>query len=195
MLIAATLYHLIHLAVNREDRLFLKAMVPQWKDVTDPLRVASYNLGLTPIEPRLRKFTYAEKLEYWAFLWGMALMTASGFLLWFNSFTLHHFPKWFLDVATAVHYYEALLATFSVLLWHFYMVIFDPLAYPTDKEWLNGQLPADDSGQSPPDHFRALELSQLVETPTASADQGTAPPVVEADKPSESGPTESGPTE
>jgi hypothetical protein len=41
---------------------------------------------------------------------GTVMMTASGCLLWFNNFTLRHFPKWVSDAATAVHYYEALLA-------------------------------------------------------------------------------------
>ena len=91
-----------------------------------------YNLNLRKEEPQFGKFNYAEKIEYWAFLWGTAVMAVSGFLLWFNNFALRHFPKWITDAATAVHWYEALLATFSVLLWHFYMVIFDPLVYPMD---------------------------------------------------------------
>jgi len=47
-------------------------------------------------------------MEYWAFMWGTLVMTASGALLWFNNFTLRNFPKWVSDAATAVHYYEAL---------------------------------------------------------------------------------------
>src|SRR5664279_4314483 len=86
-----------------------------------------------------QKFNYAEKVEYWAFMWGTVVMTVSGFLLWFNNFTLRHFPKWVSDAATAVHFYEALLATFSILIWHFYMVIFDPLVYPMDTAWIDGK--------------------------------------------------------
>jgi len=170
VLVAATVYHVIHLAVVRRDRLFLKAMVPELKDATDLVRVFSYNLGLTKIEPRFAKFNYAEKLEYWAFLWGTAVMTASGLLLWFNNFTLRYFPKWVSDAATAVHYYEALLATFSILLWHFYMVIFDPLVYPMDTAWLNGKVPADHYRHSRPEYYRALERAHLVELPTQSYD-------------------------
>jgi formate dehydrogenase gamma subunit len=115
VLVASTVYHLIHLAVNRRDRLFLKAMLPELKDATDLVQVFSYNLGLTKTEPRFAKFNYAEKMEYWAFMWGTVVMTVSGCLLWFNNFTLRHFPKWVSDAATAVHWYEALLATFSIL--------------------------------------------------------------------------------
>ena len=171
VLIAATVYHVIHLAANRRDRLFLKAMLPQLKDATDLARVFSYNLGLTKTEPRFAKFNYAEKVEYWAFLWGTVVMTVSGFLLWFNNFTLHHFPKWVSDAATAVHYYEALLATFSILLWHFYMVIFDPLVYPMDTAWLNGKVPADHYRHSRPEYYRALERAHLVELPAEPEDE------------------------
>lgn len=170
LLIASTVYHVIHLAVVRRDRLFLKAMLPQFKDVTDLLQVLAHNLGLTKTEPHFAKFNYAEKVEYWAFLWGTAVMTVSGLLLWFNNFTLRYFPKWVSDAATAVHYYEALLATFSILLWHFYMVIFDPLVYPMDTAWLNGKVPADHYRHSRPEYFRALELAHQIELPIDPAD-------------------------
>jgi cytochrome b subunit of formate dehydrogenase len=170
VLVASTLYHVIHLAVNRRDRLFLKAMLPELKDATDLVQVFSYNLGLTKTEPRFAKFNYAEKVEYWAFMWGTVVMTVSGCLLWFNDFTLRHFPKWVTDAATAVHYYEALLATFSILLWHFYMVIFDPLVYPMDTAWINGKVPADHYRHSRPAYFRALERAHLVKLPDEPAD-------------------------
>jgi cytochrome b subunit of formate dehydrogenase len=126
---------------------------------------------------------YAEKVEYWAFMWGTAVMTVSGCLLWFNNFTLRHFPKWVSDAATAVHYYEALLATFSILLWHFYMVIFDPLVYPMDTAWLNGKVPADHYRHSRPAYYRALERAHLIELPADSASaephEAAAEPAVE----------------
>jgi formate dehydrogenase gamma subunit len=163
VLVAATFYHLIHLAVNKRDRLFLKAMMPQFKDATDLLQVFTYNLGITKIEPRFAKFNYAEKLEYLAFMWGTLVMTVSGLLLWFNNFTLRHFPKWVSDAATAIHYYEALLATFAILIWHSYMVIFDPLVYPMETAWINGKVPADHYRHSRPEYYRALQRANLIE--------------------------------
>lgn len=162
VLIAATLYHFVHLAVNKRDRLFLRAMLPKWKDATDLVGVLLYSLGARKEEPQFAKFNYAEKLEYWAFLWGTAVMGVSGFFLWFNNFTLRHFPKWITDAATAVHWYEALLATFSILLWHFYMVIFDPLIYPMDLAWLNGKVSADHYRQTRPAYLKALQQTDDV---------------------------------
>jgi cytochrome b subunit of formate dehydrogenase/DnaJ-class molecular chaperone len=162
VLILSTLYHFIHLALNRRDRRLLLAMLPKWKDATDLVDVVAYNLNLRKDEPQFAKFSYAEKIEYWAFLWGTAVMAISGFLLWFNNFALRHFPKWISDAATAVHWYEALLATFSILLWHFYLVIFDPLVYPMDTAWLDGKIPADHYRHSRPGYLRALRRAGLV---------------------------------
>jgi formate dehydrogenase gamma subunit len=183
VLIAATLYHFVHLAVNRRDRVFLSAMLPKLKDATDLIGVLLYNLGARQEEPRFAKFNYAEKLEYWAFLWGTAVMGLSGFFLWFNNFSLRHFPKWFTDAATAVHWYEALLATFSILLWHFYMVIFDPLVYPMDTAWLNGKVSADHYRHARPEYLRALEKAELVES--AREPQSSAEPPSDGDAPPE----------
>lgn len=165
VLIASTLYHFIHLAMKKRDRTFISAMIPAIKDATDILEVFRYNLGWSKKEPKFGKFNYAEKMEYWAFLWGTGVMALTGFLLWFNNFTLRHFPKWVADAATAVHWYEALLATFSILIWHFYLVIFDPTVYPMDTAWLNGKIPADHYRHTRPGYYRELARAGLLETP------------------------------
>jgi cytochrome b subunit of formate dehydrogenase len=115
VMIAAKLFHFVHLAMKKRDRSIIPALLPTIKDATDMLQVFRYNLGRTKQEPQFAKFNYAEKMEYWAFLWGTTVMALSGFLLWFNNFALRYFPKWITDAATAVHWYEALLATFSIL--------------------------------------------------------------------------------
>ena len=58
-------------------------------------------------------------------------------------------PKWVLDLATAVHWYEAVLATAAILIWHFYSVIFDPEIYPMDFAWLTGHSSRPPKGHGP----------------------------------------------
>jgi formate dehydrogenase gamma subunit len=174
VMLAATAFHFVHLALNKRDRSFVSAMIPKIKDATDMLGVFRYNLGLSKQEPKFSKFNYAEKMEYWAFLWGTLVMALSGFLLWFDNFALRHFPKWITDAATAVHWYEALLATFSILIWHFYLVIFDPAVYPMDTAWLDGKIPADHYRHTRPAYYRELVRRGLVEMPDDSGEpQGT----------------------
>jgi cytochrome b subunit of formate dehydrogenase len=165
VMLLATAYHFIHLTMKKRDRAFVWAMLPGIKDATDMVHVFAYNLGFTKKEPTFAKFNYAEKMEYWAFMWGTVVMALSGFLLWFNNFSLRHFPKWVSDAATAVHWYEALLATFSILIWHFYLVIFDPMVYPMDTAWLDGKISADHYRHTRPAYYRQLVREGLVETP------------------------------
>jgi formate dehydrogenase gamma subunit len=175
IMIAATAYHFVHLALKKRDRSFIWAMIPTIKDATDMVEVFLYNLGLSSKEPKFAKFNYAEKMEYWAFMWGTVVMALSGFLLWFNNFTLRHFPKWVSDAATAIHWYEALLATFSILIWHFYLVIFDPMVYPMDTAWLDGKISADHYKHTRPAYYRELVKAGLVETPEETETPGHAP--------------------
>jgi hypothetical protein len=48
-------------------------------------------------------------------------------------------PKVWLDVATSVHFYEAVLATLAIVVWHLYSVIFDPDVYPLNTAFLTGR--------------------------------------------------------
>jgi len=179
LLIATMAYHLIYLAINRRQREFVVAMLPQGKDLQDLLQVFTYNLGISKKAPQFARFNYAEKLEYWALLWGAIVMAVSGCLLWFNNFTLRHFPKWIADAATAVHFYEAILATFSILLWHFYMVIFDPKVYPMDTAWLSGKVPAAHYQHSRPEYLRTLEQAEADDGPddSVSKEDGVQPEI------------------
>jgi hypothetical protein len=84
-------------------------------------------------------------------------MVLTGIALWAETMMLRVFPSWFGDVATVVHFYEAILATLAILVWHFYFVIFDPVVYPMDTAWINGhEVPArtmereEDSELQPP---------------------------------------------
>ncbi|MBI5836558.1 MAG: cytochrome b/b6 domain-containing protein [Candidatus Eisenbacteria bacterium] len=139
----STVYHLVHLAVSRRDRIMLKQMMPTLKDATDMAGMIRYNLGLGGERPRFGMFSFAEKAEYLAFMWGTVVMLGSGLVLWFNNWALQALPKWVSDAATAIHFYEAVLASLAIAIWHMYMVIFDPEVYPMDKAWLTGNASAD----------------------------------------------------
>ena len=89
-------------------------------------------------------------------MWGTFLMADTGFMLWFEDLSLRYFPKWVSDVATAAHYYEAILATAAIAVWHFYLVIFDPDVYPMDKAWITGKARAAHLEETRPRYLRVL---------------------------------------
>lgn len=192
ILIGSLLYHLIHLIRSRRDRAILRGLLPRLQDVRDMWSVIRYNLGLSSERPTFGKFNYVEKVEYWAFIWGMAVMTLSGLALWFINITLRHFPKWVADAATAVHFYEAVLATLAILLWHFYFVIFDPDVYPMDRAWLTGEASADHLRETRPEYYLVLAGDQAKAEITEES-HGEQPPAeksaLESEQP-ESAPAE-----
>jgi hypothetical protein len=100
-----------------------------------------YYLGLESERPTFARFNYAEKAEYWALVWGLLVMAATGLLLWFKVLVSVWLPRWWMDVATAIHFYEAVLATLAIIVWHFYQVFFDPDVYPMNWAWWDGKMP------------------------------------------------------
>ena len=51
-----------------------------------------------------------------------------------------NFPMWTYDVVRAVHFYEAILATLTIIVWHFYSVVFNPDVYPMNWAWITGEM-------------------------------------------------------
>ena len=79
-MIAVSLYHVIYLAFYREGRSMLMDMLPELKDATDMVDVFAYYLGFSDKKPQFKRFNYAEKMEYWALVWGTFVMALTGFM-------------------------------------------------------------------------------------------------------------------
>jgi len=141
VMIGVSLVHMVSLTASRRLRGHWMEMWPRVGDAREGLLNFAWLLGLRKQKPRLSAHGYVEKAEYWAVVWGTGVMALTGVLLWAVNYTLAWLPKSWLDIATAVHFYEALLATLSIVVWHFYFVIFDPEVYPMDTAWLTGVSP------------------------------------------------------
>jgi cytochrome b subunit of formate dehydrogenase len=124
-----------------------KELWPRRSDVPEAVLNFAYNLGLTSRRPVLAPHGYIEKAEYWAVAWGTAIMGLTGTMLWANNLTLRFLPKAALDFATTVHFYEAVLASLAIVVWHFYSVIFDPDVYPLETAFLTGVSVKEREGQ------------------------------------------------
>jgi cytochrome b subunit of formate dehydrogenase len=122
ILVLGSVYHIFTSAY----RFFVKRermrMIPVRQDLYDLVNTVRYNLGLIPTPPKLPKFNFGEKFEYWAVVWGTAIMTITGFMLW-NPIAIAVFlPGEMIPAAKAAHGGEALLAVLSILIWHMYNV-------------------------------------------------------------------------
>jgi cytochrome b subunit of formate dehydrogenase len=140
-LIAAGIYHVFYLAAAREGRRLLRDLAPGPRDLHDAVNAMLYYLHLRTEKPKFARFNYAEKAEYWALVWGTGLMGVTGVMLWAKVWVGNLLARWWVDVATAIHFYEAILATLAILVWHFYQVFFDPDVYPMNTAWWDGKMP------------------------------------------------------
>ena len=116
------IYHIIILAHKTYVRRTELGMLPGPKDALDALDVLRYNLGLTKEHPKLPRYNFGEKVEYWAMLWGTAVMGLTGFILWNPILVAKVLPGQFIPAAKAAHGGEAILAVLAILVWHFYNV-------------------------------------------------------------------------
>jgi cytochrome b subunit of formate dehydrogenase len=137
--LVAAIMHIASLIWNKKLRNHWKVLLPKRRDIPDAMRMTMFNIGLAKRKPVIPPHSYMEKLEYWAVLWGGIVMLVSGALLWANSLAMRFLPKAVLDVCTAVHWYEAILATLAIVAWHLYAVIFDPDVYPLDTAFITGR--------------------------------------------------------
>lgn len=140
VMIGVSLYHIYYLAGKKSGRKLFKDMLPVPKDATDLLETLKFYIGLSSKKPEYARFNYAEKMEYLALVWGTVVMVTTGLMLWFKIDVGNLVPRWWLDIATSIHFYEAVLATLAIVVWHFYAVIFDPDVYPMNWAWFDGKM-------------------------------------------------------
>lgn len=138
--LALGVYHTFYMFGTHRGRQLIAAFRPTLKDLRDVGRNMAYNLGLSKHPPQFSHFSYMEKAEYFALIWGAVIMGVTGLMLWFENITLRFFPKWVIDLATVIHLYEAWLATLAIVVWHFYYVIINPDVYPLNTSMVTGKL-------------------------------------------------------
>ena len=108
------------------------------------------------VPPAMGRFNYTEKLEYFGLVWGSIVMIVTGLVLWFETPFLHRFQYWAFELATTVHFYEAVLATLSILVWHFYFTIYNPGVFPISTTMLTGTIDREEMERN-----HALELETI----------------------------------
>ncbi|MGJ5819665.1 cytochrome b/b6 domain-containing protein [Paludibaculum fermentans] len=147
ILVLTSILHVVTLFVSSRLRNHWKEFLPVVGDLREMVEGTLWRLGLRKEKPYQSSHSYIEKIEYWALVWGTIVMAATGVLLWANNWSMKFLPKLWIDFARSVHFYEAVLATLAIFVWHFYSVIFDPDVYPMDPSWLTGYSPRPDDSK------------------------------------------------
>jgi len=151
-----SIYHIFYVIFSKRGR---KLIIDLWftkKDLTDVIGTMKYYLGKSDTKPKYARFSYIEKSEYWALVWGTIVMTVTGVFLWFNNTFLPIISSFGMEISTAIHFYEAILASLAIVVWHFYFVIYNPDVYPLNKTFITGFMTREEM-----EHEHPLELEEI----------------------------------
>jgi len=158
IMIVAGVYHLYYLLFTPRGRDILINILPRMNDVTEARDNILYYLKLKKERPKFDAYDYTEKAEYWALIWGTIVMGATGFILWFPTVVGNWAPVWLIKVSELIHFYEAILATLAIVVWHWFFVIFHPYEYPMSVTWIDGKMSLHTYRHHHERHFRKVIL-------------------------------------
>jgi cytochrome b subunit of formate dehydrogenase len=122
VMMLGTAWHILvfgYMGYVRRTRL---SMLPSFQDAKDAWQAFLYNIGRAKTPPQMGRYTFEEKMEYWAFAWGAIIMGATGFMMWNPISTVKFLPGEVIPAAKAAHGGEALLAVLAIIIWHMYGV-------------------------------------------------------------------------
>jgi len=111
---------------------------PRAKDARDLVHHVNYFFGKEK-PPAFNRYTYWEKLDYWAMLGGMNTMGLTGLVLWFPVFFTGFLPGVLVNVARVLHLYEAILAVALKFVVHLATAHLRPEVYPADQSIFTGK--------------------------------------------------------
>ncbi len=160
VMVAVSLYHIYYISFTERGRKLIKDLLPKFQDIKDAIGVVRFNVGVTDTKPKLDRFSYIEKAEYWALIWGTIVMSLTGVVMWFDNTFIGLFTKLGWDIARTIHYYEAWLAFLAIVVWHFYFVIFNPDVYPMNVAWIKGTMSEEEMAEEHPLEYERIKKEE-----------------------------------
>jgi cytochrome b subunit of formate dehydrogenase len=113
--------------------------LPNLDDLSDLYHHLRWFVGRGP-KPTFDRFTYWEKFDYFAELWGSAFIGLSGLVMWFPVQVSRVLPGWVVNLAQIIHSQEALLAAGFILTFHFFNSHFRLEKFPLDTVMFSGRI-------------------------------------------------------
>ena len=164
-----------------------QTIFPRGKDLWDLTQHIRYFLGRGKV-PKFDRFTYWEKVDYWAILVGMNTMGLTGLVMWFPEFFAVFIPGYFINLAQVIHLYEAIMAVALKFVIHIVTAHLRPEIYPMDRVIFSGQTTRERMKIERPGEWEFLTAGLQGEAAAAVVEEGlpdqeaAAPPQEEESK-------------
>ena len=151
---------------RRGDKAILKpwnSMLFRWKDAQDIAGNFRWFLfGGKP--PKFDRWTYWEKFDFWAEVWGVGFIGLTGLLMWFPITSTSILPPWIVALAHILHSYEALLATSFIFTVHFFHANLRPGKFPLDPVFLTGRISEEELRHERPEQYERMKREGRLES-------------------------------
>jgi cytochrome b subunit of formate dehydrogenase len=151
-MILVSMYHVYYLLFKPAGRRWLFDMLPRFKDARDFVNNFLYYFGVKKEPPEFDRFCYKHKMEYGALIAGTILMSATGSIMWSESY----WSKFIFDIATLVHGMEAILASLAIMIWHLYEIHLKPHKSPIDNVWITGVIDEEEMKEEYLFHYKKI---------------------------------------
>lgn len=165
VMMMVSIFHVLALMYRTLVRRAQPSMLPALQDLRDVIQDVLVYLGRRTDRPRFKHFSYVEKAEYLALVWGTVVMIVTGFLMWNPIASTRVLPGQAIPAAKAAHGAEALLAVLAILLWHFYHVHIRHL----NLSMFTGRLSRSEMQEEHPAELEAIESGQVPPEPSPEA--------------------------
>jgi formate dehydrogenase subunit gamma len=136
-----------HVGVIVYELIFVRprrlSMGPRRHDLSEAAGSVAYLLGRRKERPEADRFDFRQKIEYWALMWGLFVMGATGLILLFPVAVTRLLPGVLVPAARMAHAYEAILAFLAIVTWHFYNAHLASGVFPLDTSIINGKISAE----------------------------------------------------
>jgi len=132
------------------------SVLPSFKDLSDFRHNMAYFFGRREAPPDFERFTYVEKIDYWAIFIGMNTMGITGLVLWFPEAITRFLPGFFVNIAQVLHFWEAIAAIAVKFFIHIGLAHLRPAVYPADTSIFTGRTTKEKIAAEHPGQWRRM---------------------------------------
>lgn len=168
LMIAGFLVHTVYLLAAIRWKGFWKSLfgpdslIPNLHDFQHLGRRILWFFGLGS-PPKLDRWTYWEKFDYWAVYWGLPLLAVTGLMLIYPLQTSRILPGWCLNIAAFLHRAEAVLALSYIFVVHFFIGHLRRSSFPMNESMFSGRVGLEEAMAEKPGWVERLREEDRLE--------------------------------
>ena len=132
------------------------SLVPNLDDLNISGQQILWFFGMSA-PPKLNRWAYWEKFDYWAVYWGLPLLAITGLMIMYPLVTSRILPGWSLNIAALLHRAEAILAVAYIFIVHFFIGHLRPTSFPMNEGMFAGSVPLEELAKEKPGWMERLK--------------------------------------